>query len=108
MGARIVRMIGNARARFKIGMMHLGYNIYRLIQLEADGVRIGLKRSAGCVATALPPPLSLYRRSPEIKAARTADARRRIRRRRRPPSISSACQLTAVIVRGALQCRWIT
>jgi transposase, IS5 family len=34
MGARIVRTIGLARARFKIGMMNLGYNMRRLIQLE--------------------------------------------------------------------------
>jgi hypothetical protein len=29
-----VRTIGIARARFKIGMMNLGYNICRLVQLE--------------------------------------------------------------------------
>jgi transposase, IS5 family len=34
MGVRIVRTIGVARARFKIGMMNLGYNIRRLVQLE--------------------------------------------------------------------------
>jgi transposase, IS5 family len=34
MGARIVRTIGVARARFKIGMMNLGYNMRRLVQLE--------------------------------------------------------------------------
>jgi hypothetical protein len=34
-----VRTIGIARARFKIGMMNLGYNIRRLVQLE---------RVAGC------------------------------------------------------------
>ena len=34
MGRKIVRTIGMARARFKIGMMNLGYNIHRLVQLE--------------------------------------------------------------------------
>ena len=34
MGGKLVRTIGIARARFKIGMMNLGYNIRRLIQLE--------------------------------------------------------------------------
>ena len=34
MGGKIVRTIGFARARFKIGMMNLGYNIRRLVQLE--------------------------------------------------------------------------
>jgi transposase, IS5 family len=34
MGGKIVRTIGLARARFKIGMMNLGYNICRLVQLE--------------------------------------------------------------------------
>jgi IS5 family transposase len=34
MGAKIVRTIGTARARFKIGMMNLGYNMRRLVQLE--------------------------------------------------------------------------
>ena len=34
MGGKIVRSIGIARARFKIGMMNLGYNIRRLVQLE--------------------------------------------------------------------------
>ena len=33
-GRKIVRTIGIARARFKIGMMNLGYNIRRLVQLE--------------------------------------------------------------------------
>jgi IS5 family transposase len=33
-GRKIVRSIGMARARFKIGMMNLGYNIRRLVQLE--------------------------------------------------------------------------
>jgi IS5 family transposase len=33
MGRKIVRTIGMARARFKIGMMNLGYNIRRLVQL---------------------------------------------------------------------------
>ena len=34
MGGKIVRTIGLARARFKIGMMNLGYNIRRLVQLK--------------------------------------------------------------------------
>src|SRR2546430_10848110 len=34
MGGKIARTIGIARARFKIGMMNLGYNIRRLVQLE--------------------------------------------------------------------------
>lgn len=34
MGGKIVRTIGMARAKFKIGMMNLGYNINRLVQLE--------------------------------------------------------------------------
>jgi len=34
MGGKIVRNIGIARARFKIGMMNLGYNIRRLVQLK--------------------------------------------------------------------------
>src|SRR5213595_3481996 len=34
MGGKIVRTIGIARARFKIGMMNLGYNIRRLVQLK--------------------------------------------------------------------------
>jgi len=34
MGRKIVRTIGFARARFKIGMMNLGYNIRRLVQIE--------------------------------------------------------------------------
>ena len=34
MGRKIVRTIGAARARFKIGMMNLGYNMRRLGQLE--------------------------------------------------------------------------
>lgn len=34
MGGKIVRTIGAARARFKIGMMNLGYNIRRLAVLE--------------------------------------------------------------------------
>jgi hypothetical protein len=33
MGAKIVRTVGAARARFKIGM-NLGYNMRRLVQLE--------------------------------------------------------------------------
>src|SRR3981189_352171 len=37
MGGKIVRTIGIARARFKIGMMNLGYNIRRLVQLERMG-----------------------------------------------------------------------
>jgi transposase, IS5 family len=34
MGRKIVRTIGLARARFKVGMMNLGYNIRRLVQIE--------------------------------------------------------------------------
>ena len=34
MGGTIVRTIGEARARFKIGMMNLGYNARRLVTLE--------------------------------------------------------------------------
>jgi hypothetical protein len=34
MGGKIVCTIGLVRARFKIGMMNLGYNIRRLVQLE--------------------------------------------------------------------------
>jgi hypothetical protein len=34
MGGKIVRTIGIARARLKIGMMNLGYNISRLVQIE--------------------------------------------------------------------------
>ena len=34
MDGKIVRTIGIVRARFKIGMMNLGYNIRRLVQLE--------------------------------------------------------------------------
>ena len=34
MGGKIVRTIGMVRARFKIGMMNLGYNMCRLVQLE--------------------------------------------------------------------------
>lgn len=34
MGRKLVRNVGLARARFKIGMMNLGYNMRRLVQLE--------------------------------------------------------------------------
>jgi IS5 family transposase len=34
MGGKVVRTIGLARAKFKIGMMNLAYNISRLVQLE--------------------------------------------------------------------------
>jgi IS5 family transposase len=34
MGGKLVRTIGIGRARFKIGMMNLGYNMRRLVQLE--------------------------------------------------------------------------
>ena len=34
MGGKIMRTIGIVRARFKIGMMNLGYNIGRLVQLK--------------------------------------------------------------------------
>jgi IS5 family transposase len=40
MGGKIVRTIGIARARFKIGMMNLGYNICRLVQLERVGAAL--------------------------------------------------------------------
>ena len=50
MGGKIVRTIGIARARFKIGMMNLGYNIRRLVQLER-------------IAPALPGPLSFFGRN---------------------------------------------
>jgi hypothetical protein len=33
MGGKIVRTIGIVRAKFKTGMMNLGYNIRRLVQL---------------------------------------------------------------------------
>src|SRR6266436_2883357 len=46
MGGKIVRTIGILRARFKIGMMNLGYNIRRLVQLE---------RVAACKRTARSP-----------------------------------------------------
>ena len=38
MGGTIVRTIGAARARFKIGMMNLGYNVRRLATLERMAV----------------------------------------------------------------------
>jgi hypothetical protein len=34
MGRKIIRTIGLARACFKTGMMNLGYNIRRLVQIE--------------------------------------------------------------------------
>ena len=34
MGGKIVRTIGLVRARMKIGMMNLVYNMSRLVQLE--------------------------------------------------------------------------
>ncbi|MFT5130197.1 MAG: IS5 family transposase [Rhodothermales bacterium] len=34
MGRKVVRTIGMARAKFMIGMMNLGYNINRLVQLQ--------------------------------------------------------------------------
>jgi hypothetical protein len=37
-GGNIVRTFGSVRARFKIGMMDLGYNIRRLVQLERMAV----------------------------------------------------------------------
>jgi hypothetical protein len=45
MGGKIVRTIGIARARFKIGMMNLGYNIRRLVQLG----RVAALRPLDCV-----------------------------------------------------------
>jgi transposase, IS5 family len=38
MGGKIVRTIGMVRARFKIGMMNLAYNMRRLVQLERVAV----------------------------------------------------------------------
>jgi IS5 family transposase len=43
MGGKIVRTIGIARARFKIGMMNLGYNIRRLLQLESAVICGGIR-----------------------------------------------------------------
>jgi transposase, IS5 family len=43
MGGKIVRTIGIARARVKIGMMNLVYNMHRLVQLERIG-RVRLSR----------------------------------------------------------------
>jgi hypothetical protein len=37
MGGKIVRTIGIAMARFKIGMMNIGYNIRRLAQFKRVG-----------------------------------------------------------------------
>src|SRR5262249_47507370 len=45
MGGKIVRTIGIARARFKIGMMNLGYNIRRLVQLERMAAAPALRGS---------------------------------------------------------------
>ena len=42
---QIVRTIGIARARFKIGMMNLGYNIRRLVQLKQMAPAPGQARS---------------------------------------------------------------
>jgi hypothetical protein len=47
MGGKIVRTIGMARARVKIGMMNLVYNIRRLVWLEADGGRVRLSCAHG-------------------------------------------------------------
>ena len=38
MGGKLVRTIGIARARTKIGMMNLVYNMRRLVWLARDGV----------------------------------------------------------------------
>lgn len=46
MGGHIVRTIGKARAKVKIGMMNLVYNMRRLVQL--------LKRDAGTIGTVTP------------------------------------------------------
>src|SRR5262249_21261139 len=45
MGGKIVRTIGIVRARFKIGMMNLGYNIRRLVQLELMAAAPSVVRS---------------------------------------------------------------
>jgi hypothetical protein len=37
MDGKIVRTIGIARARFKIGVMNFGYNFRRLVQLRTRG-----------------------------------------------------------------------
>jgi hypothetical protein len=37
MDGKIVRTIGIARARFKIGMMNFGYNFRRLFQIRTRG-----------------------------------------------------------------------
>ncbi len=43
MGGHIVRTTGLARARVKIGLMNLAYNMKRLVQLQARDAR----RAAG-------------------------------------------------------------
>ena len=40
MGGKLIRTIGLARARAKIGMMNLGYNMKRLVYLEKQQGRI--------------------------------------------------------------------
>jgi hypothetical protein len=47
MGGKIVRTIGIVRARFKIGMMNLSYNIRRLVQLERR-VRVASCKGPRC------------------------------------------------------------
>jgi IS5 family transposase len=55
MGRKIVRTIGMARARFKIGMMNLGYNMRRLVQLE---------RMGGCARKTAPPQHAGHQKGP--------------------------------------------
>ena len=40
MGGKLIRTIGLARARAKIGMMNLGYNMKRLVYLERQQGRV--------------------------------------------------------------------
>jgi hypothetical protein len=52
MGGKIVRTIGIVRARFKIGMLNLGYNIRRLGPAQADGSCARLSALTGGVGVA--------------------------------------------------------
>ncbi len=54
MGGKIVRTIGIARARFKIGMTNLGYNIRRLVCARLSALTGGL-RVGSCKRTARSP-----------------------------------------------------
>jgi IS5 family transposase len=51
MGRKIVRTIGMARARFKIGMMNLGYNMRRLVQLKRAQPPPAQARQGGACCT---------------------------------------------------------